>query len=212
MSRQYLTPANSAIVLIDHAIGFANFRSTDPATHINNAVALAKTAKLFDVPLVVTNGADQSPPGPLFPQLKQVLGDHPVVVRESAPFDAFEEDAVRDAIEATGRRRLILAGLNTEGCLLHTALTAQAEGYETYVVVDASAGETKEVHDLAVQRMVQAGIVPTSWLSLASEYQRRWTNFETVAGFAELIAHHSTPLSMHMQVVQNFQASAPAPA
>jgi len=196
MPRKHISADDSAIVLIDYAVGFANlYRSHSVAQNNNSAIAVAKIAQIYGVPLIVTNGADESASGPLYPPLAEVLGDHPIVVREGA-FDGFDEEPFAKAVEATGRRRLVLAGLMTEGCVLHTALTAVGQGYEVFVVVDACAGETEETHQTAVQRMIQAGVVPTTWLSLASEYQRTWANQATQPGFAALIHDHAPAFAM----------------
>lgn len=166
-----LTPENTTIVLVDHAVGFANLlRSHDLDTHINNVVGLAKTATLFDSGLVVTNGLKSKPSGPLYPELAEVIGDHPVVERPGAT-NAFEDPAFAAAVAATGRRRLAIAGVSTEGCVLQTVLGALRLGYEVNVVVDASGSLTRETHDVAVQRMVLAGAVPTTWYSLAGEFE-----------------------------------------
>jgi nicotinamidase-related amidase len=205
MTRTPVSAENSAIVLIDHAVGFANlFRSHTVADNVNYAVALAKVAKVYNVPLVVTNGPDEGFSGPIYPQLREVLGDHPVVVRYGA-FDAFLEPQFAEAIAATGRRTLVMGGLMTEGCLLQTALTAVDRGYEVYAVLDASAGETTETHQAAVQRMVQAGVIPTTWLSIASEYQVSWANTETVGGYSGMINAHSATFNMMATVAANIQ-------
>ncbi|MGW3150297.1 isochorismatase family protein [Streptomyces sp. NPDC001177] len=194
-----LKAEDTAVVMIDHAVGFGNlFRSHDVAHHVNSTVALAKTAQLYGVPLVVTNGADTDPSGPLFGQLKQVLGDTEVIVR-GGNFDAFKTEAFADAVDATGRRTLLLSGLMTEGCVLQTAFSGLERGYEVHIVVDAVAGETRETHDAAVQRMAQAGIVPVTWLSIASEFQRTYENLETVQQFVGLMAEHSPTLGMYLQ-------------
>lgn len=196
MARKHVSADDSAIVLIDYAVGFANlFRSHTVAENSNAAVAVAKIAQIYRVPLVVTNGPDEAPSGPLYPALKEALGDHPVVVRFGA-FDGFDEPQFAEAIEATGRRRLVMAGLMTEGCLLQTALTAVDRGYEVFAVIDASAGETQETHQVAVQRMIQAGVIPTTWLSIVAEYQRTWQNEATRPGFAALINSHTAPFAM----------------
>ena len=188
-----------AVVMIDHAVGFGNlFRSHNLADHVNNSVGLAKTALAFDLPLVVTNGADTDPSGPLFGQLKQVLGEKEVIVRRGN-FDAFATERFADAVTATGRRKLLLSGLMTEGCVLQTALSGIERGYDVHVVVDAVAGETREIHDAAVQRMVQAGAVPVTWLSVASEFQGTYENLATVAQFMGLMAEHSPTLGMYLQ-------------
>ena len=169
MNLEPLTPADSTVVLIDHAVGFANVLSShDLPQHVNNVVGLAKLAVTFRTGLVVTNGLPSKPSGPLYPQLRDVIGDHPVIER-GGNFDSFLDPAFAEAIENTGRRRLIIAGVSTEGCVLQTVMGALRRGYEVYVVIDASASVTKETHNAAVMRMVQAGAVPVTWFSLAGE-------------------------------------------
>ncbi|MDJ1135018.1 isochorismatase family protein [Streptomyces iconiensis] len=192
MSRTRLSADNAAIVLIDHQVGMANFlRSHTLEEHLNNTVALAKVAKIFDTPLVVTAGPLDGPGGPLYPELAHVLGDHPVGERVPAMYDGFDDAAFTAAIEATGRKKLILAGVQTDVCLSLTALTAIDRGYEVYLVGDASAAGTKETHELAMDRMTQAGAVPVGWLAVGSEFQRGWAeDSKTAAAFAEVIYEH----------------------
>ncbi|MBF0687509.1 MAG: isochorismatase family protein [Cellulomonas sp.] len=166
-----LTPESTTIVMIDHAVGFANLlRSHDLGTHINNTVGLAKTALLFGSGLVVTNGVKGKPSGPLYPELTDVLGDHPVIERPGAT-NAFDDAAFAEAVAATGRRKLAIAGVSTEGCVLQSVLGALRLDYEVNLIVDASGSLTRETHDTAVQRMIQAGAVPTTWYSLAGEFE-----------------------------------------
>ena len=174
MQPSALTPENSAVVMIDHAVGFGNvFRSHDLSLHVNNTVGLAKTAGVFGIPLVLTNGADTGPYGPLFSELRAETGDWRVIVREG--------------------------NFINEGCVLGSALAGLERGYEVYVAVDATAGETLEAHQVAVQRMIQAGVVPVTWLSLASQYQGSCTNHETVQGFLSLMTQHSAAFGMLFQ-------------
>jgi nicotinamidase-related amidase len=183
------TPENTAIVLIDYVTGFANLiGSQEIGENVNGAVALAKTALAFDVPLVVTLGPPGDPRGPLYPEVAAVIGDHPLVHRGGS-FDAFDFPAFGDAIAATGRRHLVLAGLMTEGCVVHTALTALERDHTVSLVVDATAGETAVTHAAAVTRLTQLGVVPTTWLSLASELQRTYDNLETVAAYRDIQTH-----------------------
>ncbi|MEV4352700.1 isochorismatase family protein [Actinoplanes sp. NPDC049596] len=171
MNLEPLSPANSTVVLVDYAVGFANLlRSHDLREHLNNTVGLAKTAKLYGAGLVVTNGESGKPSGPLYPELLAALGDQPVIERKTA-FNSFLDPAFAAAVEATGRRRLLIGGIATDGCVLQTALGAVRAGYETYVVADASASLSKEAHDTAIQRMAMAGIVPVTWWSVAAEFQ-----------------------------------------
>lgn len=170
MTTDPLTPEDTTIVLVDHAVGFANvLRSHDVGQHIGNVVGLAKTALLYGTGLVVTNGLPDKPSGPLYPQLREVIGDHPVIER-GGNFNGFLDENFARAVRETGRRRLAIAGVSTEGCVLQTVLGALREDYEVYLVVDASASVTAETHHTAVQRMVQAGAVPVTWFSLAGEF------------------------------------------
>src|ERR1700733_10978188 len=186
MQPSALTPENSAVVMIDHAVGFGNvFRSHDLSLHVNNTVGLAKTAGVFGIPLVLTNGADTGPGR--------------VIVREGNFINAFQTPQFAAAVESAGRRKLVMSGLLTEGCVLGTALAGLERGYGVYVAVDATAGETLETHQVAVQRMIQAGVVPVTWLSLASQYQGSYTNHETVQGFLGLMTQHSAAFGMLFQ-------------
>jgi nicotinamidase-related amidase len=170
MNLEPLTPENTTIILIDHAVGFANIlRSHDLPSHLNNVVGLAKLAVTFGTGLVVTNGEPSKPSGGLYPQLLEVIGDHPVIER-GGNFDAFSDPAFAAAVEATGRRKLVIAGISTEGCLLQSVLGALRLDYDVYVVADASASITRETHDTAIMRMVQAGATPVTWFSLAGEF------------------------------------------
>jgi nicotinamidase-related amidase len=195
-----LTPENSAVVMIDYAVGFGNvFRSHDLSLHVNNTVGLAKTAGVFGIPLVLTNGADTGPYGPLFSELRAETGDGRVIVREGNFINAFQTPQFAAAVESAGRRKLVMSGLLAEGCVLGTALAGLERGYEMYVAVDATAGETLETHQVAVQRMIQAGVVPVTWLSLASQYQGSYTNHETIQGFLGLTTQHSAAFGMLLQ-------------
>jgi nicotinamidase-related amidase len=178
-----LTPENTTVVLIDHAVGFANvLGSTDVGKHVNNVVGLAKTAKLFEAGLVVTNALPGKPSGPLYPELLEALGDHEIIERPGAT-NAFADENFAAAVRATGRTKLAIAGVSTEGCLLQSVLGALREGYEVYVVVDASGSVTEETHGVAIQRMVAAGATPITWFSLAGEFEY----------------DHRAPTSVHFQ-------------
>lgn len=173
MSLEPFTPDNTTVVLVDHAVGFATLlRTQDIATHLNNVVGLARTALLYGAGLVVTTGEASKPSGPLYPELLAVLGDHPVVTRTGGrAFNSFLDEAFQAAVRATGRPKLAVAGISTDGCVLQTALGGLREGYEVGVVLDASASSSQEGQDIAVLRMVQAGVVPMTWWGLAAEFQ-----------------------------------------
>ncbi|MGW0420949.1 isochorismatase family protein [Streptomyces sp. NPDC003015] len=178
---------NTGIVLIDYVTGFANvFTSQSVSENINGAVGLAKSALGYEVPLVVTLGPEQDPRGPLYPELSAVLGEHPLVHRGGS-FDAFDHPGFEAAVAAMNRKHLVLAGLMTEGCIVHTALGALRRDYEVSLVIDATAGETPAIHDAAVTRLVQLGVTPTSWLSLASEFQRTYDDEKSVGVYYDLL-------------------------
>lgn len=198
MSLEPLTPDNTTIVLVDHAVGFANvLRSHDVAQHIGNVVGLAKTALWYESGLVVTNGLPGKPSGPLYPQLLEVIGDHPVIER-GGNFNGFLDEGFAQAVRATGRRKLAIAGVSTEGCVLQTVLGALREDYEVHLVVDASASLTAETHAAAVDRMVQAGAVPTTWFSLAGEFTVDH-RAPTAPHFQRLMREHVPTMAMGVQ-------------
>jgi hypothetical protein len=180
------TPGNTAIVLIDYVTGFANlFRSQSVQENVSGAVALAKIAVGYGVPLVVSTGPENDPRGPLYPEVAAVIGDHRVIHRGGS-FDAFDFPGFEAAVAGTGRRHLVIAGLMTEGCILHTTLGALRRDYAVSLVIDATAGENTAIHDAAVTRLFQLGVIPVSWLSFASELQRTYDNADTVGIYFDI--------------------------
>ena len=189
------TPENTTILMVDYSVGFMNmFRSHDLNEHLRGTVALAKTALGFQSGFVVNLGAGQRP----YPQLVDALGDHPIIYR-GGEYNALDSAVVLDAVEAAGRPRLAIGGISTDGCVIETAFGALRRGYTVALVADATAGETRETHELAVQRMVQAGVVPVSWLSLATEFQMDWQRQDTAQAYFELIAEASPGVMASVQ-------------
>ena len=186
-----ITRDNTVVVMIDHAVGFGNlFRSHTPAEHLTATSALAQTALTYGLPLVLTNGPDGGPAGPLFPELLAITGDTPVHVRDGN-FDAFRTPSFAAAVAATGRTKLVVSGLMTEGCVLQTVLSGLRQGYEVYVAVDAAAGEDTQAHEAALQRLYQSGARPVTWLSLASELQVTYDDVSTVGPFMQTMTQYS---------------------
>jgi nicotinamidase-related amidase len=182
---ELLTPQNSALVLIDYQDAQIYSIPKDPDLYVPNAVALAKTAKLFDLPIVLStvqhgNGVN----GDTIPQLREVLDGVPSYDRMS--INAWEDEQFLTAVRATGRKKLIMAGLWTEVCLAFPALDAIREGFEVYAVVDAVAGTTTEAHEWALRRIVQAGAHPVTWVSVLCELQRDWSRKETAGGMVKI--------------------------
>ena len=189
------TPENTTILMVDYSAGFINtFRSHNVNEHITNTVALAKTALGLKAGLVVNLGAGQKP----YPQLVEAIGNHPIIYR-GGEYNALENPGVRKAVEAAGRKNLAIAGISTDGCVIQTVLGALRLGYKVAIVEDATAGQTKEAHDMAVLRMVQAGAIPITWLCLATELQYDWQRQDTAQAYFSLIQEASPGLMMSIQ-------------
>lgn len=177
-SPDLLTPDNCAVLFIDHQPQmFFGTGSGDRTAIINSTVGLAKAARVFDVPVVLSTVAAESFSGPLMPQLADVFPKQRIIDRTT--MNAWEDEAFVDAVKATGRKKLVIAGLWTEVCVVLPSLSALAQGYEVYVVTDASGGVTPQAHEHAVQRMTQAGVVPVTWVQVLLELQRDWARAET---------------------------------
>ncbi|MFW3461304.1 hydrolase [Streptomyces sp. 058-1L] len=183
-----LTPEESVLVLIDHQpFQFANLNSHEPTMIVNNVVGLAKAAKAFGVPTVLTTVLEERG-GLLIQGIQDVFPEQKPIDRTF--INTWQDERVVDAVKATGRKKLILAGLWTEICLAMPAIQAAGEGFEVYAVTDASGGVSAEAHDMAVRRMVQAGVVPITWMAVLGEWQRDWAREETVQAAAEVQAQH----------------------
>jgi nicotinamidase-related amidase len=187
--RGLLTPDKSALILIDHQPQmFFGVQSTDRQTLVNNVLGLAKAAKVFKVPTILTTVAAESFSGPLFPELQAVFPDQKPIDRTS--MNSWEDRNFVKAVKKTGRKKLIMAALWTEVCLAFPVISAIEAGYEVYAVVDASGGTTVEAHQTAVQRMIQAGAVPVTWLQVLCEFQRDWARQETYDAVLEVAKEH----------------------
>ncbi|GAB4215469.1 MAG: hydrolase [Roseiflexaceae bacterium] len=184
-----LTPQNSALILIDHQPQMAfGVQSIDRQTLINNVTGLAKAAKIFQVPTVLTTVAAKTFSGDIFPELQAVFpGSEPI---DRTSMNSWDDPNFLAAVRQTGRRKLIIAALWTEVCLAMPAIDALREGYEVYIVTDASGGTSKEAHDMAVQRLIQAGAVPVTWLQVLLEFQRDWARQETYDATLSVALEH----------------------
>src|SRR6202163_4364922 len=154
---------------------------------VNNVIGLAKFAKAFNVPVILTTVLEARG-GKIIKGLQDVFPDQKPVDRTY--INAWQDKRIVDLVKATGRRKLILAALWTEMCLAMPAIHALDEGYDVYVVTDASGGVSAEAHDMAVRRMVTAGAVPITWLAVLGEWQRDWAREKTAAGVAGVVVEH----------------------
>jgi nicotinamidase-related amidase len=183
-----LRPEDSIVVLIDHQpYQFANLHSHEPMLIINNVIGLAKTAKAFNVPTILTSVIEERG-GYIIKGLRDVFPDQKPINRTF--INTWQDPKVTDIVKKSGRKQLVIAALWTEICLAMPSIQAVGEGYDVFVVTDASGGVSPEAHDMAVRRMVQAGVVPITWLAVVGEWQRDWAREETLAAVSEITLEH----------------------
>jgi nicotinamidase-related amidase len=186
MAKSLLDAGNCALVFVDQQAGLAfGVGSDDRQTLLNNTVALARTAKVFSLPVVASTSATKVYSGPMMPAVQRAIPDVAAIDRRN--MNAWEDEIVRNAIIATGRRRLLISGMLTEACISFLALSAAEDGFEVYVVGDACGGLTPQSHELALRRMQAAGIHMTSWIQVLLELQRDWTRHETYDGARAIV-------------------------
>jgi len=184
-----LRPEDSVLVLIDHQpFQLTNLNSHDPHMVVNNAAGLAKTAKVFGVPTILTSVIEDRG-GKIFPQITNVFPDQKPIDRTF--INTWEDRKVVDVVKATGRKQLIIAGLWTEICVAMPAIQAAGEGWDVTVITDASGGTSVEAHEVAIQRMAAAGINLMTWLALAAEWQRDWARIETATALNDVLIQHA---------------------
>jgi len=188
---EVLTPQNCQIIFIDQQPQMAfGVQSIDRQVLKNNVVALAKAAKVFNIPTVLTTVETESFSGNTFPELLDVFPGQDILERTS--MNSWDDQKVRDALAANGKKKVVVSGLWTEVCNNSFALCAMLEGdYEIYMVADASGGTTKEAHDYAMQRMIQAGVIPVTWQQVMLEWQRDWAHKETYNAVMDIAKEHS---------------------
>ncbi len=183
------TSENAALLLVDFQPGLvAGTNSQDREALINNVVALAKAAKLFNLPIVLsTIGVGAGYQEDTIEKLRAVLtGVEPI---DRSAVNAWEEQGFREAVEATGRRKLLIAALWTEVCLVFPALDMLKDGYEVYAVSDASGGTSVDAHQRGMQRVIQAGAVPVTWEAVMAELGRLYKG-DYVGSFVEIMQEH----------------------
>jgi nicotinamidase-related amidase len=184
---QLLTPQNSALVVIDYQPSqVQTVTSIDHQVLTDNIVSVARLAKAFNLPVVLsTVGVNSRGQAPTIPELRAVLADSEEIDRTE--INSWENADFRNAVKATGRSKLIMTALWTEVCLAFPALDALGEGFEVYPVVDAVGGTSPEAHRAGLERVVQAGAQPISWVSLACELQRDWARVDTVPDVVDIV-------------------------
>jgi nicotinamidase-related amidase len=185
--QQMISPADCALALVDFQPAmFQGVQSHDRKVIMDNVQVLAKAAKLFGVPTILSTIAKDSFSGPFMPEVTEgILAGQPVIDRTS--INAWLNADFRQAVQATGRKRIVIAGLWTVACVNFPTLEMLKLGYEIFVVADACGDTSPEAHDRAMQRMVQAGAVPITALQFVFEMQQDWARSETYEGVMDIL-------------------------
>ena len=195
-----LTPTNHTLVLIDHESQMAF-----PVTNIridelrNNTAIVAGATKIFNVPTVVTTVSEASFSGPVFPEIEAIYPKATSGYIDRTTMNAWEDVNAHKAITGKGKKRIVLAGLWTSVCIAGPALSAINEGYEVYIITDACGDVSQEAHDMAIQRMIQAGVKPMTSLQYLLELQRDWARAETYKALTDLVKQYGGSYGIGIQ-------------
>jgi nicotinamidase-related amidase len=204
-----LTPDNCVVALIDHQpqmlFGVSNF---DRQSIINNTVALAKATQVFDVPVVLTTVETKSFSGNIWPQIKAVFPNQDPIERSS--MNSWDDKNFVAAIERTGRKKIVWAGLWTETCIALPTIQAIHDGYEVYVVEDACGDVSQLSHDNAMKRVIQAGAKPVTALSTLLEWQRDWAHRDTYDAVMDIVKTHMGAYGIGVEYAYTMVHGAPA--
>lgn len=189
MTYDRLTADNAAVLFVDHQTGLANGVQTQtPADFINNVKALVTIAQIYNLPSIITTSAHDGPNGPIMPVVEQGL-PKATTVHRPGEVNAFDNAEFKSAVKKLGRKKLLIAGISTEVCVAFCSLSAIAEGYEVFPVLDASGTWNKLVEDAAIMRMVRAGATPITWCGVGGELLRDWRS-ETGQEHGKLMGDH----------------------
>lgn len=194
---EMISPGDTALVLIDYQPAmFQGVQSHDRLEVMHNVQILAKTAQLFGLPIVISTVAKDSFSGPFMPEVTDLFPNVEIVDRTS--INSWLDANFRAAVAATGRKKLVLAGLWTEACVMFPTLDLIREGYTVYVPTDACGDISKEAHERAVQRLVQAGAIPMNSLQVTFELQQDWARGATYDGVMAILKAH-TPYGIQVR-------------
>ena len=201
-SKARLSIDNAVVLLVDHQSGLLSLvQDYAPDEFKNNVLALADIAKLFKLPTILTTSFETGPNGPLLPELKAMFPEAPFIPRPGQ-INAWDNEDFVKAVKATGRKQIIIAGVVTDVCVAFPTLCALQEGFQVFVVTDASGTFNKSVRDAALMRMVSAGAEMTNWFAVACELQRDWRN--NMEGLATLLANH---LPAYANLITSYKAN-----
>ncbi len=207
-SRAKLSADKAVLLLVDHQTGLLSLvQDYGPDEFKNNVLALAATGKLFKLPTILTTSAETGPNGPLLPELRQMFPEAPYIARPGQ-INAWDNEDFVKAVKATGRKQLIIAGVVTDVCVAFPVLSALDEGFEVFVVADASGTFNTAVRDAAVTRMAHAGAIITNWFAVACELKRDWRSGDGPEPLAKLLGDH-IPAYKNLMVSHQAQTKKP---
>ena len=194
---EMLTPQNSAIALIDYQPAmYQGVQSHDRLVVMNNVQVLAKAARLFNIPIVLTTVAKDTFSGPYMPEIVELFPKNEIIDRTS--MNSWLNENFRNAVAATGRKKFVIAGLWTEACVMFPSLDMLREGYEIYVPADACGDLSNEAHNRSMDRLVQAGAIPITSCQYVFELQQDWARSETYEGVMDILRSH-TPYGIQVR-------------
>ncbi len=204
-----LTPDNCVITLIDHQPQMLfGVTSIDRQTLINNVVGFSKAAKLFGVPVVLTTVETKGFSGNIWPQLAGQFPDQTPIERSS--MNSWDDPKFVEAVKASGKKKILLAGLWTQVCVTFPSVQAIADGYEVYVIEDLCGDLDLRTHEAAMRRVEQAGAKPVTWIQVMLEWQRDWALRETYAGVMDIVKSHGGAYGMGVEYAYTMVHKAPA--
>ena len=202
---QLLNPDDHTLLLIDHESQMAFAVGSQPIENLrNNTVGLAKSAKLFEVDTIVTTVAEKSFSGPLFPGLRKVFPDEGQYI-DRTTMNTWEDTRVVARVKKFGHKKLVIAGLWTEVCVVLPTISAIEDGYQVYIVTDASGGVSPEAHERAVQRMIQAGAIPMTWLQYLLELHRDWARAAKYEAVNAIAKEHGGAYGLGFDYIKTMQ-------
>jgi nicotinamidase-related amidase len=203
MSHEYnrLDKDDVALLMVDHQAGLLSLvRDYDPDEFKNNVLALADIAKFFDIPTILTSSFEEGPNGPLVPELKEMFPESPYIARPGQ-INAWDNDDFVEAVKETGKSQLLIAGIVTEVCVSFPTLSALEEGFDVFVVTDASGTFNTTTRETSWDRMSKAGAELMTWFAVGCELHRDWRN--DVEGFGNLLADH---LPQYANLMQSYSS------
>ncbi|MDR6512240.1 nicotinamidase-related amidase [Novosphingobium capsulatum] len=206
-AKSLINPDDTVFIFVDHQPQMAfGVTSIDRQQLKNNTVALAKAAKLFGAPIILTAVETKSFSGYIWPELLDVVQQTPI---ERTSMNSWDSDELVATVKATGRKKLVIAALWTEACLLFPTLSAIEEGFEVYIITDASGGTSPEAHDVAIRRMEQAGAHSLTTINAVLELQRDWARRETYDGVMAIAREHFGAYGMGVDYAYTMLHGAP---